>query len=321
MDQQRKQLKRAIFDLQKITVNRCFEPTEMCSKPAIRAHSIQNSGILGQLSDNGHVIMPKLHSNGGKPELVFTIVGRNKATTFTGLCGDHDARIFEPIDKTPIDSRNEEHLFLLAYRSVLREVHAVATGAVKNQLGYQEKVALGLIPGDVPTSDGMRAVAFIANAYESYLYKRKFDTAYTAGEYSNVQHVRLFEDGYLPTIAVSALFSLDDIPVEDDVARIALNVFPSGRGVSVVFSFLANEAPHVLPFLQPFISASGETLLQLLSVRILLSCENFVLCPRFWKDVGPSRRQAIAGLFSASLSKEVPVSDLSPVLLFSKRLG
>src|SRR5438552_11981591 len=40
--------------------------------------------------------------------------------------------------------------------------------------------------------------------------------------------------------------------------RIALNVFPSETGVSIVFSFLASEAAQVLPFLRPFMSSSGE---------------------------------------------------------------
>lgn len=320
MDERRKQLKRQIFNLQKVSVNRCFEPNELCVKSAIRAHSIQNSVILDQLSHNGHVIMPQLHSDLGKPTVVFDLMGRHKATTFTGLCGEHDAQIFRPIDKNPISSRDDEHLFLLAYRSVLREIHAVSTGAVKNQLAYQEKVRLGLIPGDVPTGDGMRAVEFIANAYESYEYKRKFDAAYIAGQYNRVQHLCFFEDSYSPTIAVSALFSLDDIPVEHDVPRIALNVFPSETGVSIVFSFLASEAAQVLPFLRPFMSLSGEMLLELLSARILISCENFVLSPRFWSAISLLRKRAIAELFVTSLFEEIPVHDGAPVMLFSKRI-
>ena len=112
------------------------------------------------------------------------------------------------------------------------------------------------------TRDGLSAVAFLANAYESYLYKRKFDEAYTAGDLRAVQHLTFFEHGYEPTIAVSALLALDEIQVDDDVARIALNVFPTGTGVSVVLSFLSNETPHVLPFLKPFRSSSGEALLE-----------------------------------------------------------
>lgn len=285
MDARRKQLKQKVFELQRLSVNRCFEPTETCGQPAIRAHSIQNSGTLEQLSQDGHVIMPRLQAKDGQPETVCKSVGRNNATTFTGLCGEHDRRIFEPIDKSRIDIQNQEHLFLLAYWSVLREGHAVAAGAVKNQLGYQAKVGLGLIPGEVPTRDGMRAVAFLANAYESYLYKRKSDEAYTTGDYRRLHHLTFFEEGFMPTIGVSALFPLDDIQIEDDVARIALNVFPSDHGVSIVFSFLSNERNHVLPFLRPFQSSSGEALLQLLSVRILLSCENFVSSPRFWNKL------------------------------------
>ena len=62
-------------------------------------------------------------------ETIFKSVGRNDATTFTGLCSEHDRRMFEPIDKATINVLDEEHLFLFAYRSVLRELHADATGA------------------------------------------------------------------------------------------------------------------------------------------------------------------------------------------------
>src|SRR4051812_42819093 len=39
----------------------------------------------------------------------------------------------------------------------------------------------------------MRAVEFVANAYDSYEYKRKFDAAYIAGQYNRVQHLCFFE--------------------------------------------------------------------------------------------------------------------------------
>jgi len=34
--------------------------------------------ILDQLSDNGHVIMPKMHSNEGNAELVFAMMGETR---------------------------------------------------------------------------------------------------------------------------------------------------------------------------------------------------------------------------------------------------
>ncbi|MCK6467494.1 MAG: hypothetical protein L6Q53_04755 [Candidatus Brocadia sinica] len=82
---------------------RCFWPFEECKKEAIRAHSIQNSRVLQAIEQNGHVVMlqPKINFDEG-PKAEFKDVGRNKATTFTGLCGEHDNQLFKPIDDSEI---------------------------------------------------------------------------------------------------------------------------------------------------------------------------------------------------------------------------
>ena len=145
----RSELTRRIFELQRVSAQKCLEPSETCFLPAIRAHSIQNASILDRLCSDGHLIMPKLKAQGvGKVEISFESIGRNRATTFTGLCGKHDQAIFDPIENGAIDVAVEEHLFLLAYRSVLRELHATMSGAIKIQLAYQKKVELGMVRGD-----------------------------------------------------------------------------------------------------------------------------------------------------------------------------
>ena len=299
---QRNEFKRRVFELQKLSAQRCLEPSEACFLAPIRAHSIQNAAILEQLSSDGHVIMPKLTTpSGGKIAVSFKSIGRNQATTFTGLCSKHDQAIFAPIDKGPINACNDEHLFLLVYRSVLRELHAALSGAIKIQLGFQEQVEMGLVRGDVPTRDGLRAVEHLANAYDSYLYKREYDTAYSERDFGRIEHVRRFEQGWLPTLAVSALFSLDSIRVGDDVARVGLNVYPSEDGVTVVFSFLRNHAQHIRRFLAPFQAASGDRLLEMVSVRVLNSCENFVIAPRFWSGLDNSKKTAISDFYASTL--------------------
>jgi len=316
VDPKRNELKRRAFELHKLSVQRCLEPSEECGIPAIRAHSIQNAIILDQLCNDGHVIMPRLKANA---RVAFESVGRNQASTFTGLCGPHDQAIFAPIDKTAIDVRNNEHLFLLAYRSVLREVNASLTAAVKLQLGFQEKVGLGLVRGDVPTRDGLRAVGHIANAYDSYLYKREFDEAYSTRKFGRIQHVHFFESGRPPSVAVSALFSLDEISVGDDVARVALNVFPAAGGAMIVFSFMREHALHIRPFLRPFKRSTGDRLLEMVSVRVLNSCENFVIAPRFWHAISDSDRSAIQELFADTLLVNASDLDSRHVMLFERK--
>ena len=266
--------------------------------------------------------MPKLISQDGEVSVSFEPVGRNQATTFTGLCGKHDQAIFDPIDNGPIDVGSDEHLFLLAYRSVLRELHATLSGAIKIQLGFQKKVELGFARNDVPTvptQDGLVATEYLMNACDSYLYKGEYDAAYSARDFGRIEHVLFFEPGRLPTLAVSALFSLDSISVGDDVARVALNVYPSGDGAMAIFSFLRSHERSIRPFLDTFQATSGERLLAMISVRVLNSCENFVIAPHFWNGLDGSARKVIHDFYVSSLLRDA--SDLANrhFTLFSSR--
>jgi hypothetical protein len=107
--------------------------------------------------------------------------------------------------------------------------------------------------------------------------------------------------------------------VGDDVARLALNVFPVSGGAMIIFSFLREHAVRIRPFLRPFRRSSGDQLLELVSVRVLNSCENFVIAPRFWHAISASDRRGIQDLFAESLL--VDASDLGNrhVMLFDRK--
>ncbi len=313
----RNHLKGRVFELSKFTTDRCLEPTETCTRRAISAHSIQNARVLDRLCTDGHLIQPRLRARFGHPQVSFELVGRNEATTFAGVCGPHDDALFKDIEKSPTDYSTDEHLFLLAYRSVLRELHACVTSAVKLQFAFQAKVDLALIPGDSPTADGMLAVEHLANAYEFYLYKREYDDIYLEQKFSGLSHLRLFEPGRLPTVAVSSVFSLDNISIGDDVARIALNVLPLRGGVLIVFSFLQDHEQHIQPFLSRFQTAADDELLRRVSVQVLNSCENFVVAPSFWNALEVSKRMAMQELFCRSIGRDLKGFEASNCTLFS----
>ena len=129
------------FDSLNQKSGKCFYPQEKCAGKPIRAHSIQNSNTLDLLHTNNHVYLigPKFESN-RKQVLDLRLVGRNEASTFLGLCEEHDRKLFEPIDKRPIDANNQEQLFLLAYRSMLKEYHVTFDGFNRIHQGYQHLV-------------------------------------------------------------------------------------------------------------------------------------------------------------------------------------
>lgn len=89
----------------------------------ISAHSIQKRGQLSLIAESGHVYrlnadMSTLKETDGRP--LPKKIGLNRASTFPGMCKQHDNKLFSPIDDQPL-SFDHEQVGLYAYRSICRE--------------------------------------------------------------------------------------------------------------------------------------------------------------------------------------------------------
>lgn len=92
-----------------------------CNKKSIKkSHSIQKSGSLKIIAQNGHVLQPKFNIEKGEVELIQ--VGVNNASTFPGYCLEHE-NLFCGFE-TSKEFEWEEHLALQIYRTVCREIVA-----------------------------------------------------------------------------------------------------------------------------------------------------------------------------------------------------
>jgi hypothetical protein len=321
MDNKSNSLKNSIFRVWNGKYIQCLEPREACTRRSIQAHSIQNGAILEMLQHDGHVVMPRLKLDlSSGPSVRFELVGRNKATTFTGLCADHDTSIFAPIETASIDVKNELHLFLLAYRAVLKETHITIEGAIKNQLAFQEKVRLGLIPGDRQTPDGLRATDFLVNCYETYLYKREFDQIYLGEDFHKLHHHTVFLKHTAPTIAANSLLaSADNVQNPSETERIALNIFPEAQGTHVVFSYLSRQEPFVKAHLSDILNAAGHRRLYLISTFVLRNCENFVIAPKYFETIPDESRGAMLDYFQRTLYEDLLDHEDSRLFLFQQQ--
>ena len=97
----------------------CLHPEapNNCRGRIVSAHTIQKSGGLTKIAENGHVLTP---DSSCEPTEMKRI-GINKASTFTGFCKFHDDSLFAPIEKYPL-LLNRRHAFLLAFRVVSHEL-------------------------------------------------------------------------------------------------------------------------------------------------------------------------------------------------------
>lgn len=318
-DATRNTLLRTMFDLRSAVFSRCFAQPSLCSRPAIRAHSVQNSDVLDLLAVDGHVIAPEVRLDANKgPSISLASIGRNRASTFAGLCAEHDHALFAPIDGGIIDPANSEHAFLLAYRAVLYEVHATAASAWQVQTGYMKRVELGLDSKDQISEAAILATHRIIVAFETFQYKVRFDAAHLTRDFGILSHDLLRIPVSRPSIAASALFSLDHVERDGEVVHVCLTVLPTSHNETVaLFSYMNADADLARAELGHVLGASGPEQAYELSRRLLNNCQNFVLSPSYVASWTPHKRKAITDYFIRTLVHDDLAFHEPDLLLFA----
>jgi hypothetical protein len=224
----------------------CLFPVEPpCTTKTCKAHSIQNRTVLDALAEEGHVVMLRTRrvARGQQPRAEFKWVGRNEATTFEGLCAEHDTKLFAPIDTRPLDLEDREQLFLLAYRSVLRQAHAIPTGASivesvsekARQLELRDLNKTDALGRPIPRlRDGIRPINEEKDA---------FDRAYLCSGFEDVEHEIAWTLPTPPSLAVSSFFTVGCNPRTHRQLPVALNVFPHDGRHAIVISYRKPSKP------------------------------------------------------------------------------
>ena len=183
------ELKQFIYSQPKKRYEKCFWAKTDCNKAPINAHSIQNSKTLDRLVYDNHVYMAVTKQDlDGVPDIEFKLVGRNKATTFTGLCSEHDRELFLPIDCHEFDINNEEQKFLIAYRSVLRELHSRMKAAKDIQEGclkFSESNSDNTIVDKIMCIP----IPYIIKSADFYEYKQAYDNIYKGNLLTHVTQI------------------------------------------------------------------------------------------------------------------------------------
>jgi hypothetical protein len=292
------EFRQALFAIKGSKVERCFWPTEQCQRPAVRAHSVQNATALGLLEEEGHVIAPTIRLDARRgPIIDLNRVGRNRATTFAGLCAKHDREAFSPIEVGQLDLEDPVHRFLLAFRATFYEVHATAAAGIQTQAAYLKRIELGLDQKGDLSPAGVFATQRLIIAWQTWAYMSHFADAYFARAFDFVEHDLRIMTVERPTLAASALFAFPSRKHEDGV-RVCLTVLPITESqTAVLLSYVSDEARKTRKQLKKLLRADGDNLKRELTRRLLNHCANFVLSPSYVNAWSATKREVIVGLF------------------------
>ena len=293
----------------------CLAPGKThCPSPPIASHSIQKSGALRTIADSGnHVLMlvgqPSFDE---RPRAKGKLVGVNVASTFPGLCSTHDAEIFLEIDTKPLDPPSTRQLFLLSYRSVLKEFHTKR---------YQERTAIEsskVVLGYAGSSEEAK-LATIIHAYETHKgvfflgkVKRLYDAIYTQG-----LHEKFFDFIWrrVPSfpIAVASSFSPAhdltgrDIPWlkdQEPVPTLTLDVVPDQHGTLISLALPKWHEAALRSLRGQFEAASSDgEFVELTWEMALRNCENLAIAPDAWGKISPDDQATIETFFNSTINQ------------------
>jgi hypothetical protein len=303
---------------QKKGFSKCLPPSMDCDEEPIRAHSIQNARVLDLIQTDGHVIMPRYKLVNGELVMEFAKVGRNDASTFTGLCSKHDTELFKAIDTEPLDIDNCEHLRQLAYRSVMREMHTELENSERAHALHEELCkGMKANPNETETKALHLWAALMKKAHEVFRYRSKhFDRPAEEGKAPDLRHLIIEMDNQRPVLAASSLFSTG-FTDEGDIIGPTLNIVPLNATKTVaIISYPSEQQAAVKAALAKVFDADEKTLKYELAKLVIQRVENFTLSPAHYNNWSEEKRARVLREFEASLGEPKEIPDHADLNIF-----
>ena len=128
-------------------------------------------------------------------------------------------------------------------------------------------------------------------------------------------NVLVFQD-QPPSVAVSSLFSLDDVDAPE-TPRVSLSVFHiDTNSVAVVFTATPRDARLVDLYLDRILSSELHLQKYLISKLILQSCENFVIDPLYYDSMTKGQQEVIHQFCNRTMHRNADDFDDERLYLF-----
>lgn len=306
------------FRTRKIGFGRCLEPTMRCDQPAIQAHSIQNRQTIALLEQDNHVLAWQPRFSQAGPDIALRRIGRNDASTFAGFCNQHDTELFRPLDTRPFDGADREQLFLLAYRGITCELHAIMTGVVQLQSLYTARVERGADSPDSSSPAGQKAVEQMLLSWATWRYRNTYyNEPLVRRSFDGVEHDVIELSNQAPCLAASSFITVRDAPLNEELVGVAIDILPVSETKTIAaFSYAKKDQGSVRAALDRILGSTGDVQKYELSKLVLSRISNVLISPRHFGQWGEERRKKIADAFVRTVESQQDVGEDADYMLF-----
>lgn len=190
----------------------CCHPdagVEACSKKIIRAHTIQRSGGLAGITEDGHVMSVKagieaIFDNEGRIDP--SLDGVRGASTFNGFCNLHDTALFRPVEGSG-STLSIENIFLLTFRAIAYELYTKR--AALQAVPIQRQMDFGApfpIQAAIQEYLHYNALGMKRGLVELESLKNRYDIAYRRSDFSEFSVYAVEFAEVLPVVASGAFY-------------------------------------------------------------------------------------------------------------------
>lgn len=289
---------RLLFELnEQYSKGYCSHPdagVDSCSQSIIRAHTIQRSGGLKEITESGHVMSVKagvqgIFDNDGQIDPILD--GVRGASTFNGFCNLHDTALFRPVE-TGSPTLSSESIFLLTFRAIAYELYtkraSVRAVPTQRQMDYGTPFH---IQAAIQSYLHYNAAGMMKGLAELESIKSRYDVAYRQNDLSEFSVYAVEFNDILPVVACGAFYPEVDFLGKQlqklgrgnaEFEQIAFNL-TTLNGVSVAaFGWLGAKNGPPLAFVESFKklpdSEKSTAVIQLAFEQL----ENTYMRPSWW---------------------------------------
>lgn len=295
----------------------CLHPnTSECSGSIVKAHSVQKSGGLKELSERSHVYSffdTRIRQAIKNTSPAIHEVGINNASTFTGFCSKHDSEIFRKIefDNFTVD---QEAAFLYCYRAICRELfwkrkqkdfqEGLFSATKKMILSYSQAIKEeSLKDFYLGITLGLSEIEALKTQLDSYLTNKEFSRTY--------YYVAVIDS--IPEIMCCAGtqpgFDFDGNQIQDlgnltiPLEYITLTINYRNQRGNIIFSWTENS-PKIESFIKSLHRQNDFQFTQSIFRFVFEFFENSYFSPKWWDSLSAESKYKILTRFHDSINVE-----------------
>lgn len=255
-----------------------FLPLIECGE-LVRAHSIQNNGVLDFISKGSQTILHRRFdaSESRTCELIlFEKIGRKVATIFAnGMCGEHDKELFRCIEDEDFDPDNKKQLVTYAVRSLLKETYTK-----EHALGVSDTIFEN---NSNPLSLGYARAGNTLEKQKGLLRKIYIQEKRKYKDFETNVFVLDFPCKVACSSIISPWFGFKGEEINsqdinpDKQYVVYINIFPNNNKTYILFGTTKNDKGKFKSFFRYLKSLDKNSLKRALTAVLLCYCQNIVI--------------------------------------------